>query len=428
MTKSITILGAGVAGLSAAYFATKAGINSTIYEKSDTLGGLLDNFLIDGYRFDNAVHLSFTNEPIVRKIFDQTHYNTLPADSLCYEYKNWLKHPVQNNLFPLTPDEKVNLVTSFVSRPDFSEINNYEDWLRSQYGNEIAERFPLKYTEKYWTVPASHLSISWVGNRMRRPDLKEILYGAFTADTPNTYYTKEMRYPKEGGYKSFIKPLLESAKAELNKKAVSIDLKRKEIEFDDGIKINYEHLISSLPLPLIISLIKNVPSEVKAAAKDLFATSIDLVSIGFNENIIKDLWFYIYDEEMLAARAYSPSVKSINNVPSGCSSLQFEIYSSCHKPMTLSKDEMIENTLESLYKMNIAIPKQVSVVHHKRLEYGNVVFFVGMEKKREIVLNYLKENDISSIGRFGEWEYFWSDQSLLSGKHAIDRLIINNGL
>ena len=75
------ILGAGIAGLGAALKASECGLNATIFEARRTTGGLLDNFSIQGFRFDNAVHLSFASEEKVRKIFDQTAYLTHPADS-----------------------------------------------------------------------------------------------------------------------------------------------------------------------------------------------------------------------------------------------------------------------------------------------------------------------------------------------------------
>ena len=73
--------------------------------------------------------------------------------------------------------------------------NDYESWLRHQYGDAIAERYPIPYTRKYWDTEPSRLSTTWIGNRMRRAEFNEILR-AFTSETPNTYYTKEMQYPK----------------------------------------------------------------------------------------------------------------------------------------------------------------------------------------------------------------------------------------
>jgi protoporphyrinogen oxidase len=414
----ILILGAGIAGLGAALHARELGRNAVIFEARDAAGGLLDNFQVNGYRFDHAVHLSFANEEKVREIFDKTPYITHPADSLCFDQKYWLKHPVQNNLFPLPAEQKVELITSFLARPEGVDNENYESWLRHQYGNAIAERYPLRYTRKYWGVNAAELSTTWIGNRMRRAELSEILYGAFTSETPNTYYTKEMRYPREGGFKSFISSLIDASDIRLGHVAVEIDPEARTVRFANGEVVHYTKLVSTLPLPVLAPMVKGVAHDVIEASMSLKATSLDLVSVGFNKPLVKDLWFYIYDEEILASRAYSPSVKSPSNAPADCSSLQFEIYS-LGTESAYTPEALLENTVLALRRMGIAAPADIVFMDHRRIRYGNVVFLAGMEKARDRVRSYLREQGILTCGRFGEWDYLWSNQSFLSGYSSL---------
>lgn len=419
----IAILGAGIAGLAASLKAKNNHRSAVIFESNSSAGGLLDNFSIQGFVFDNAVHLSFANESEVRAVFDKTPFYTHPSDSLNFEQDKWLKHPVQNNLFPLDAEDKTQLIKSFISRPEINDIENYEQWLIHQYGNEIASRYPLRYTKKYWQCDARELSTNWIGNRMRRAQLDEILFGSYTPETPNTYYTKEMRYPKNGGFKAFIQPLIEQADIRYQFEAISIDQKNKIISFSNGVKVKYKQLVSSIPLPVLIDLFgQDVPSEIKHSASQLEATSIDLISVGFNKPLIKDLWFYIYDEDILASRAYSPSVKSPNNAPENCSSLQFEIYNPARESQ-YTPDKLKENVIYALKKMKIADENDIIFIEHKHLKWGNVTFKLGMEYHRELLLSYLKNMDISSIGRFGEWDYLWSNQSFLSGYNAIENLL-----
>lgn len=417
----IMILGAGIAGLGAWFRADELGIKSTIFEAKESAGGLLDNFEVEGFRFDNAVHLSFAQEPEVRKIFDRTPFNSHPADALNFEHDRWHKHPIQNNLVSLPPEDKVALIQSFIDRPETLLNSDYESWLRHQYGDAIAERYPLKYTQKYWRTPAAQLSTTWIGNRMRRANLSEILYGSYTTETPNTYYTKEMRYPIEGGYKAFIQPLIDQADIQTNHTATEINLKNKTVTFNSNKLIPYSKLISTLPLPLFINLCSNVPDNVKKAASQLSATSVDLISVGFNKPIISNLWFYIYDADIFPSRAYSPSVKSLNNAPKGCSSLQFETYSRGCKSQ-FAVEELKHNVRYALKKMKIATDDEIIFMHHKHLPWGNVIFDIGMEKNRDIVRDFLHSNGVESCGRFGEWDYLWSNQALLSGKKAAEKI------
>lgn len=421
--KSLVVLGAGISGISAAYHAQKVGIETVVYEANARAGGLLDNFTVEGFRFDNAIHLSFANEPEVREIFDRTPYIAHPADSWCWDERAWLKHPVQNNMFPLTVDERVELIASFFDRPNL-EIRNYRDWLIYQYGESIALRWPLPYTEKYWTVPAEELGTGWIGNRVRRADVHEVLHGAFTSDTPNYYYAKEMRYPKCGGYRAFIEPMIDQIDIRCEHRASKIYLSQKQIHFANGELVDFNNLISTLPLPELIKIIDEVPNEIRNAAATLYATSLDLISVGFHKTDIQPhLWFYIYDKDILAARAYSPSIKSPENAPTGCSSLQFEIYSSPRKPQIHSPEEMKTNTLVALKRMGLVTSDdEVIFMHHKHLPWGNVVFDLGMEERRDLVRGWLKKVGIICAGRFGEWDYLWSNQAFMSGMNSVQHL------
>lgn len=414
----VVILGAGIAGLGAALKAREQGRAAVLFEARAAAGGLLDNFSIDGFRFDHAVHLSFASEDKVRAIFDRTPYLTHPSDAYCFERDRWLKHPVQNNLAPLAPADKVALIKSFLERPSELAGDDYESWLRHQYGHGIAERYPLRYTEKYWATPASALSTNWIGQRMRRAELDEILFGAMTDQTPNTYYTKEMRYPKQGGYKAFIAPLIEASEVRTGHEVVAIDAALRVVRFANGAAVRYHSLVSTLPLPLLARLAADVPEPVRQAAARLKATAIDLVSVGFSKPLIKDLWFYIYDQDILASRAYSPSVKSPENAPAGCSSLQFEFYSRGEQS-SFAPAALLDNTRHALAKMGIGAPQDILFLDHRVLRFGNVIFDRGMEANRQRVLDWARAAGIASCGRFGEWDYLWSNQSLLSGYNAL---------
>ena len=416
----VLVLGGGIAGLGAAWRAREQGREALVCEARERAGGLLDHFSVDGFRFDNAVHLSFATEPRVRELFDRTPSITHPADARCFETDRWLKHPVQNNLHPLPAADKVALLKSFLARPDTLTGADYEAWLRHQYGDAIAERYPLRYTRKYWATPAQELGTAWIGPRMRRAELDEVLLGLFSDDTPHAYYTKEMRYPKQGGYRAFIEPLIAETRFLYAHRAVAIDPQQRRVRFDNGAEIGYETLVSSLPLPLMPQLIEGMPREVAADAQSLRATSIDLVSVGLRRPLVKDLWFYIYDEDILASRAYSPSVKSPDAAPAGCSSLQFEVYSrgpqSAYAPA-----QLLDNTRLALQRMGIAEAADIAVLHHKHLPWGNVIFDSGMEARRDRVRHWLRESaGLRTCGRFGEWDYLWSNQSLLSGHAALD--------
>lgn len=418
------VLGAGISGLSAAYHLGLKGYKPTVYEQDSEWGGLCGNFTIDGFRFDKAVHLSFAKSEYVQELFKKsTEIIGHPPIASNYYKGHWLKHPSQNNLASLPTDEKVKIITDFIENKDVErKVNNYEEWLRAQYGDYFAENFPMKYTRKYWTVEASELSTTWCGARWYQPSIPEVLEGAFTTETPNTYYADEMRYPATGGYKSFLSIMANDAHIKLNKKAIAINTTNKEITFADGTTEDYEHLISSLPIPFVISILNNVPKYIIDASERLYASSVAIVSLGFSKPDVPEyLWYYIYDEEYLPARCYSPSMKSPDNVPTGCSSVQFEIYFSREKELSLEGEDLINHIIDKGIEMKLFDRADIVAKDVRILPYGNVVFYNGMEADRKIVQDYLESVNIHRVGRFGEWAYLWTDQSLLSGKKVAQK-------
>ena len=425
MKNNTIILGAGISGLGAAYSLRQKGETPVVLEKDKTYGGLCGCFTIDGFTFDRFVHLSFAKDERVLNIFNTSAKRIITHIPNPYNIYNrkWIKHPAQNNLYPLSAEEKSLIINDFLCRPknvETDKIENYEQWLRIQFGNYFAEHFPMKYTKKYWMCEAKELETSWVGQRIYQPSVEEVIEGSQIADTPVTYYAKEMRYPETGGYRQFFSLLAEGTDIRYGKEVTNIDTIHKTVKTSDNTTYHFTRLISTLPLNLYPSLMPGMPEEIKAAARMLKATSGYHVSIALKtKDIPPYLWWYIYDEDILAARVYSPSLKSPKNAPEGCSSLQMEVY--CAKD-AFTEHEIKERTVGKLIEMGIVKEEDILFTHIGFEAYANVIFDKNIYVCREKVRKYLISQGIEPIGRFGEWGYLWSDQSLLSGLN-----VDNNG-
>lgn len=422
MANQIIILGAGIAGLGAAYKLRCSNKPCIVLEKDDTYGGLCGNFTIDGFRFDRFVHFSFAKDEEVNRIFSKGSpdiYRHIPNAYNIYK-GIWIKHPAQNNLYPLSQEIKDAVIKDFLDRPadvDSSQITNYDQWLRLQFGDYFAELFPIPYTKKYWMTEAKDLETKWMGSRegsrLYQPSVDEIVQGCQSADTPVTYYSKEMRYPKKGGFKQYLSELVKDQDIRYNERVVEITSVEKKIKTAVGNDYFYDRLISSLPLPSVVDMIDDAPVEVSNAVKQLRCTCGYQVSVALKTKKIPPyLWWYIYDEDISPARVYSPSLKSPDNAPKGCSSLQMEIY--CEKDK-YTKDELIDSSVGKLKSLGIIKQEDILFIDVRFEPYANVIFDHHIYEARKVVRDYLASIGIETVGRFGEWGYLWSDQSLLSG-------------
>ena len=171
-------------------------------------------------------------------------------------------------------------------------------------------------------------------------------------------------------------------------------------------------------MPEYLTLIDNLPASIIEAIKKLSWTQGYMVSVGF-KNVIKPkgLWNYVYDEDILASRIYYPHLKSPNNVPIGKSALQAEIF--CKNGKCKDEKEVLNNTIDSICKMNLCKKEDIEFTDIRHENYANIIFTPVTQNNKKIVIDYLKKHNIIPIGRFGKWEYFWSDQAYIDGQKSV---------
>ena len=419
------ILGGGITGLSVAYYLQQSGKQATVIEKEDTYGGLCNSFSINGFTFDTFAHISFDNDNLTYQMLEgNTPHWVHQSEATNYYNGTWIQNPVQNNLIGLAVDERIEIIKSFIERDQGKKIKNYADWLRTMFGDYFAKNFPYKYTRKYWTVEPDKLEYQWINGRMNIPTLDELLRGAMEESKQSIHYSKEARYPKIGGFKSFLSPLAKGANIRYCMQIKEIDPVERIIRFESGEEWEYSQLISTIPLTELCGKIKEIPLSILKEVEKLDYTSGVILSLGLNKPITSPtLWFYIYDEDILPARVYAPDIKSINNVPSGCSALQAEIYYSKYRKMPNDLEKLKETVIDQLLKLELFSENDIIVSDIRMKQYANIMFTPSIYKSRDIIHRYLNSVDIEYAGRWGEWDYLWVGQSFRSGKAAAERCL-----
>ena len=422
----ICIIGAGMAGFGAAHQFHKNGIESTIFEKNDYYGGHAASFSKNGFIFDDGPHISFTKDQRLRDLFDGSVNHKIEhskANVNNYWKGYWIKHPAPVNLHGLPTELVVNIIKEFFETQDKrrGDIKNYRDWLYAVYGETFSKTFPMPYTVKYHTAPAEKMDTDWIGPRMYQPDIDEVLTGALSGETKDVHYVTDFFYPTNGGFVRFLDKFTEQTNLNLSKAVRRIDVEGKTIHFDNGESENYEHLISTMPLPELIPKIDNVPDNVLKASQKLACTSCVFVNLGINRKDIGNAyWTYFYDPEVVFARVTYPHLQSPNNVPKNCSSIQAEVYfSDKYRPMSKSPEDWIEPTISDLIRVGI-LKNTDEVIFKDALfsPYANVIFDLDRIPNLKIVHDYLDEANIKYCGRFGEWGYHWTHDAFMSGEKA----------
>jgi protoporphyrinogen oxidase len=430
----VVILGSGMAALGAAMRLRDAGEPCLVFDAAPHYGGHTTSVRHDdGFTFDDGPHVSFTRDARLRETlsgFVGGAERTVPAHINNYWHGTWLTHPVQMHLHQLPTDLVVPILIDFIEARSAPEetIGNYEDWLLAAYGETFARTFPEVYGRKYHTVGPEALTVDWLGPRMYRPELDEILRGALDPDRPNLHYVTEFRYPLHGGFVSYLSPFAEMAELRLGHEAVDIDPAARTVDFANGHRQPYRALISSVPLPVLVPLIRGVPGEVVDAAGRLSFTSVVIVNVGVARNTLSDVHIsYFYDEDIVFARLNFPHMLSANNAPPGGGAIQAEIYvSERYRPLDVEVDALIPRVIDDLVRAGV-LRSDDEILHTDAhlTRFANVIYDFDRGPALSLIQDHLTAIGVQSCGRYGEWNHAWTDEAYASGERAADAILGN---
>lgn len=427
----VVILGAGMAGFGAAHRLDTCGLRSALFEKSSFYGGHTASFSFDnGFIFDDGPHISFTKHERIQRILAESvkgEYEIVQARVNNYWNGYWIKHPVQCNLYVLPKQLTQSIIKDFVSaQQNEQDFSNFENWLISSYGRTFAETFPMVYGQKYHTTPSHNMTTDWLGTRFYRPKLDELLKGASEPTTPDVHYVTHFRYPRRGGFVSYLKPLPELTDLKLGHELLGLDPDKRELHFRDEVKETYDFLISSIPLPDLIPRIVGAPQAVVEASRRLAWSACVNVNIGVDREDLSDAqWSYFYDPDIFFVRLSFPHMLSPNVVPKGSGSIQVEIYySNKYKPLDRQPEQCMDPVIRDLYRCGL-LREQDRILHRnaRLVPFANVIFDHERASALSCVHNYLDEVGIFYCGRYGEWGHHWTDESFLSGEDAAQRVL-----
>lgn len=419
--KKVIILGAGMAGLGAGIQAQKMGLSSLILEKEDYVGGLFSNHSIMGCDFDYGPKI-LVDTPNSREIVEYMGANCerYEHDERVYLSENGLLgFPLQRNLYQLPELEREKILASFLSSNDGEakgSVNNFEEWLRFNYGDYFCESILIPYEKKKWLVDLTEMDYQWAEKRHLKIDREELIAGSQRELPAYRWYF----YPKTGNVTEVVKALLPHAGPIQTERPVSnIDLDKK-IVTAGGIEYPYDILINTMPMDYLSTIAAPFPEELKLKGeKGLKRLSILVFNLVFEGNHDLDgTAIYFSEEEFifrrvtvlenlcpaLGRKGLTPitvevSVKDIDQVDRAKVLSKVLIDLKKMKQFSVMGDPVATGTLD----VNFAYPLQTS-------ELLTIV---------DDMQSHLIKYDVFNAGRGGTFNYCDGDLAYSQGKAAV---------
>jgi UDP-galactopyranose mutase len=460
------IIGAGPTGLSAAYH---LGHEAVLFEKNAMVGGWCRSIKDNGFTFDCAGHIMFSNDPYVLELYDillgsNMHWQN--REAWVYSKNVYTRYPFQGALYGLPPevikecimgaiearfggvskagtasapgsistaarasdccgDGGVSLPGSKVASLEKRGPANFEEFIYQVWGAGIARHFAIPYNRKLWAVPLTEMETSWLGGRVPLPNLEEIIDGALRPVARPMGPNARFGYPLRGGFQALVSGFVPHIKGtiELNADVAHISPRQRTVTLTDGRRYQYENLISTMPLPELVKIIGDeAPDEVKEAAGDLKHISVRCVNLGVaRENITDKHWIY-YPEETIFHRIFVQGNASPEcNAPGGFGITCEITYSPTWKPLPVSGKELIERCIRDCIKVGMfREDDRIIVANEIDMPYAYVVYDHARAANVETIKAWLSMHDIVLAGRYSEWEYYNSDHAFIAGKKAAE--------
>ena len=438
--RSVLILGAGPTGLGAAHRLTQLKNQDwLLIEKAATAGGL-SRSVVDsqGFTWDMGGHVVFSHYKQFDLFLDsllQDQWLEHRRESSIWMCNRFIPYPLQNHIWRL-PDEKRNLclegLRSAVHTKKQSKPKNFDEWLRSSFGDGLYKLFLEPYNSKVWAHPPHLLNTEWMSERVATIDLNKIEKSiTYQEDDLSWGPNSNFRFPRKGGTGAIWSALFKSLPIEnfsMNEEVKSIDSKKKRVTTSKGKTYSYDFLVSTLPMN---ELLKRIEDQSKPeTGEEWIHSSTHVIGIGLKGEIPdflkKKSWFYFPESNCPFYRVTVFSNYSPSHVPDPAQhwSLLCEVSESKIKPV--NSRQIIEEVTQGLKNVRFLNADSTVVSRWStRLEYGYPIPFVGRDLLLKNTQTWLKSKNILSRGRFGGWKYEISNQdhSYMQGVEVVDFIV-----
>jgi protoporphyrinogen oxidase len=443
--KKIAVIGAGPAGITAAYELAKAGYKPVVFEGDEAVGGMAKSIKLWGQTVDLGPHRFFSNEKKINQAWLEVvgkDYDMVNRLTRIFYKNRFFYYPLKplNALFNLGVFEAIRCVLSYFNNLislKQGDKKTFEHWVVSRFGRRLFEIFFKTYSEKLWGISCADLDADFAAQRIKKLSLFGALWNAVVGGSGNKHKTlvDQFAYPhggtgmayermasfiKEKGGQVITKTLVEKVVLD-GRKATGVVLK------GDQQHQSFDHVISTMPLTRLVENIPEAPEKVRAACKELKFRNTILVYLEIDAlNLFPDNWLYVHSSDIRCGRVtnFCNWTKHINK-GSDKTILCMEYWCNFEDDFWGYSDEQLgELASKEIAFTGLIKGANITNSYVRRVPRCYPVYEVGYKEHLDVVTDYLKTLEgISPIGRYGSFKYNNQDHSILMGLNAAENLI-----
>lgn len=435
----VVIVGAGPAGLTAAYELLKYDIQSVILEKSNTVGGLAQTAEYKGYLFDIGGHRFFTKVTLVEQMWKEVmgaDFLSRPRLSRIYYNSKFFQYPLVplDALKGLGLKEALRCGVSYLKaqlfpiRPETS----FEAWVANRFGRRLYSIFFKTYTEKVWGIPCTELSAEWAAQRIRGLSLMSLVKNALFPQKGSANKDKviktlihEFHYPRRGPgmmwqrFRELVEARGSRVVFEAPVEKIFWEPGRVTAIQAGGRLYEGDHFISSMPIRELIQALDPAPPEnVRKAADDFhYRDFLTVVLIIRQKELFPDNWIYVHDPSVKVGRIQNYKNWSPWMVPDpemSCLGLEYFCFEG-DELWNTPDEKLIELGRQEMARLGLVKPETVVDGTVLRIEKAYPVYDGVYRRGLAAIRQFQQEvPNLQLVGRNGMHRYNNQDHSMLT--------------
>ena len=446
----VVIIGAGPAGLTAAYLLSKQGYEVTVLEADEVVGGISRTVQYKGYRFDIGGHRFFTKLEPVQAVWEEllgSDFISVPRMSRIHYDGKYFDYPLRarNALRGLGVWNAIRIIWSYLDAQLYPNPleENFEQWVSNRFGRRLYEIFFKTYTEKVWGIPCTEIRAEWAAQRIQSLSLARAILSAAALNRRSTAIKSlisEFRYPRLGpgqmweaardrvealGNNVLMRHYVSGIECERDpatgvRRVVAV----RAITDTGERRVPADHVVSTMPVrSLVRALLPEAPAEVRAAADGLRYRDFMVVALILDrEDLFPDNWIYIHTPGVKVGRIQNFNNWSRAMVPeAGRTCLGLEYFCFKDDGLWSSPDaDLIALATRELEVLGVAHAGQVVDGTVIRMPKAYPIYDAEYQRHLDRVREFIDPiPNLHTVGRNGMHKYNNQDHSMLTAMMAV---------